>query len=216
MSNIRVKYQTIEFDGLDLHIRILRDNQQYDDPDNIAKELGISSALWPLFGQIWPSGIILANLMSSYDIEDKRILEVGCGIGLSSLVLNSRMANITSTDYHPSVGKFLNFNTKLNEDRDIPYIRTDWSDENDDLGEFDLIIGSDLLYEPNHIEVLSNFINQHSKETCEVIIIDPNRGYKNKFTKKMNSLGFESIQTDASDAKNIENYKGKVITYNRK
>jgi predicted nicotinamide N-methyase len=215
MSNIRVKYQTIEFDNLDLHIRILRDSQQFDDPDNIAKDLGISSALWPLFGQIWPSGIILANLMSSYEILDKRILEVGCGIGLASLVLNNRMADITSTDYHPSVENFLDFNTKLNEDRDIPYIRTGWEDQDDELGKFDLIIGSDLLYEPNHSEILSNFINDHSKKNCEVIIIDPNRGYKNKFTKEMDTLGFDFTQVDAKNADNVMNYKGKVITYNR-
>jgi len=216
MSNIRVKYKTIEFGDLDLHIRILRDNQQFDDPDNIAGKLGISSALWPLFGQIWPSGIILANLMSSYKISGKRILEVGCGIGLASLVLNNRMANITSTDYHPSVEGFLKFNTELNEDREIPYIRTDWSDKDDELGKFDLIIGSDLLYEPNHFKILSNFIDFHSKKTCEVIIIDPNRGYKNKFTKEMLSLGFKSDQIIAENAENISGYKGKVITYNRK
>jgi len=216
MSKIRVKYQTIEFGDLDLHIRILRDNQQFHDPDNVAEKLGISSALWPLFGQIWPSGIILANLMSSYKISGKRILEVGCGIGLASLVLNNRMANITSTDYHPSVEGFLKFNTKLNEDREIPYIRTDWSDKDDKLGKFDLIIGSDLLYEPNHFKILSNFINHHSKKACEVIIIDPNRGYKNKFTKEMLSLGFDSVQTVAETSNNILDYKGKVITYNRK
>jgi ETFB lysine methyltransferase len=215
MSNIRVKYQTIEFDKIDIHMRVLRDNQQFDDENDIAKNLGISSATWPLFGQVWPSSIVLANLMQSYQIAGKRILEVGCGIGLASLVLNSRMANITSTDYHPSVEAFLDINTKLNDDRDIPFIRTGWIDEDDKLGKFDLIIGSDILYEQDHINLLSNFINNHANKNCEVIIIDPNRGNKNKFSIQMKSFGFNSVQVDGNSADNISNYKGKVITYIR-
>ena len=215
MSDIRVKYQTIEFDKIDIHMRILRDNQQFDDENDIAKNLGISSASWPLFGQIWPSSIVLANLMQSHKIFGKRILEVGCGIGLASLVLNSRNADITSTDYHPSVEAFLNINTKLNDDRDIPFIRTGWIDEDDELGKFDLIIGSDLLYEQDHINLLSGFINKHANNDCEVIIIDPNRGNKNKFSTQMESFGFNCTQVDGNSANNISNYKGKVITYIR-
>lgn len=215
MSKIRVKYQTIEFDKLDIHMRILRDNQQFDDENDVAKDLGISSASWPLFGQIWPSSIVLANLMQSYQIAGKRILEVGCGIGLASLMLNSRMADITSTDYHPSVEAFLDINTKLNDDRDIPFIRTGWIDEDDELGKFDLIIGSDLLYEEDHFTLLSNFIHNHAKKDCEVIIIDPNRGNRNKFSTQMESFGFNCAHVDGISADNIQNYKGKVITYTR-
>lgn len=153
--------------------------------------------------------------MESYKIANKRILEVGCGIGLASLLLNSRMADITSTDYHPSVEDFLEINTKLNDDRDIPFIRTGWIDEDDNLGKFDLIIGSDLLYEQDHFTLLSNFINNHANKNCEVIIIDPNRGLKNKFSRQMESFGFTCTQKIASSADNILNYKGTIITYAR-
>ena len=40
-------------------------------------------------------------------LKIKRILEVGCGIGLSSLILNRLNADITATDYHPEAEKFL-------------------------------------------------------------------------------------------------------------
>ena len=94
---------------------------------------------------LWPSSQILAQMMSKFDVKNKKILEVGCGMALSSLVLNHRLADISSTDYHPSVEGFLNDNTELNEDKIIPYERTGWTDEDDSLGLFDLIIGSDLL-----------------------------------------------------------------------
>ncbi|WP_024955767.1 class I SAM-dependent methyltransferase [Sulfurospirillum arcachonense] len=190
MSNLRVKYQTVEFNDIDIHTCILRDNQQYEDIDNEAEDLGISSASWPLFGQIWPSSKVLASLMSDFDIKNKRILEVGCGIGLASLVLNHRLADITATDYHPQVQKFLNRNSLLNNDEDIPFERTGWSDNDDTLGKFDLIIGSDLLYERDHAHMLSEFINAHANKNCEIIIIDPGRGNQGKFTKMMIELGY--------------------------
>jgi len=129
MAKLRFRYQSIEFGNTDIHIRTLKDNQQFSDPSGIASELGISSANWPLFGIIWASGEILANLMFDYDIEGKKILEVGCGIALASLVLNNRLADITATDYHPEAQNFLNENTKLNHDKDIPFVRTNWNDD---------------------------------------------------------------------------------------
>ena len=44
MTPLRVRYQTIEFGHTDIHLRTLRDNQQYADVDGIALRLGISSA----------------------------------------------------------------------------------------------------------------------------------------------------------------------------
>lgn len=217
MKDIRFKYQTIEFGKDDIHLRTLRDKQQFSDEEKKAEKLGISSATWPLFGIVWPSSEVLANFIYDYDFENKRILEVGCGIGLSSLVLNRLNADITATDYHPEAENFLDINTQLNQDDEIPFVRTSWSDEfTEELGKFDLIIGSDLLYERNHAELLSAFINAHANPECKVILVNPNRGHQGKFTSKMEEYGFscvsfEPINTDYLD----EPYKGKIFKYTR-
>jgi predicted nicotinamide N-methyase len=191
---IRLRYQTVEFGEIDIHIRTLRDNQQYEDKNQAAEKLGISSAAWPLFGILWPSSFELAKYISSLDIANKRILEVGCGIGLSSLLLNHMHADITATDIHPCAQEFLGVNTVLNNDRVIPFERLDWNSANSTLGRFDLIIGSDLLYESNHPVLLSNFIDNHANKSCEVIIIDPGRGQQGKFIKIMLTMGYSHMQ----------------------
>ncbi|MDH5737531.1 MAG: histidine kinase, partial [Gammaproteobacteria bacterium] len=173
MSGLRYRYQTVEIDNTDIHLRTLRDTQQFADINGAAEKLGVSPSSWPLFGIVWDSGKILAHLMQNHDIEGKRILEVGCGMALSSLILNRRFADITATDYHPEAERFLINNVKLNDGRPIPFYRSDWNSENRALGEFDLIIGSDILYEPDHARLLSGFINRHAKPECEVIIVDP-------------------------------------------
>jgi predicted nicotinamide N-methyase len=157
MSTIRVRYTTIEIGAMDIHIRTLRDTLQFEDINGEAERLGISSATWPIFGVVWPSSCLLARLMLDHHVNGKRVLEVGCGIGLASLILNQRLADITATDYHPETEGFLIHNVKLNDGKKIPFVRTGWADLDDDLGHFDLIIGSDLLYEIKHVDLLSTF-----------------------------------------------------------
>lgn len=215
MTPLRIRYQTIEIENIDIHVRTLRNRQQYSDPDGIASKLGISSATWPLFGVVWASSEVLAHLMFDYEIEGMRILEVGCGIGLASLVLNHRLADITSTDYHPEAEAFLQENTKLNNGPEIPFIRTAWGDTNTLLGTFDLIIGSDLLYERDHAADLSQFIDHHSKTHCDVIIVDPGRGQSARFSKKMNNFGYTISKTQNSSDFLKEGASGKVMHYHR-
>jgi hypothetical protein len=58
MSAYEVKQEVIAVQGVaDLIIRSLLDRQQFDDADGAAEALGISSAAWPLFGLLWPSGM---------------------------------------------------------------------------------------------------------------------------------------------------------------
>jgi predicted nicotinamide N-methyase len=211
---IRIRYQTVELNSADIHLCTLRDKQQFNDPENIAKALGINSTIWPLFGVVWPSSLVLAHFMDDYETKEKRILEIGCGIALTSLMLNKQHADITATDYHPEVGYFLERNTKLNQDNDIEFERADWTNTTDKLGRFDLIIGSDLLYEDQHIKQIANFIENHSNPCCEVILVDPGRGRKNKLGVQMKQFGFEFVQIKPPKAEYLEQpYKGYILKY---
>ncbi|MBN2647540.1 MAG: methyltransferase domain-containing protein [Thiotrichales bacterium] len=214
-QSLRLQYQTIEFNHFDIHLRSLRDKNQFADPFGEAAALGISDAQWSLFGVVWESSQVLAEKMQDFEIHGKRILEVGCGLGLSSLLLNARHADITATDYHPEAGKFLTQNTQLNQSRAIPFLRTGWHNPNSGLGTFDLIIGSDLLYEQNHIALLSEFIQQHAKPECEVIIVDPGRGKHAKFSQKMTDFGFQHQQYKPTATPNTQTFKGVVLKYLR-
>ncbi len=201
---------------MDIHVCTLRDKQEFQDDDGAAETLGISSASWPLFGVVWTSGQVLARLMLDYEVDGRRVLEVGCGIGLASLVLSRRGVDITATDYHPSAGEFLNKNAALNDTKAIPFVRIGWDDPDDGLGTFDLIIGSDILYERDHIESLSNFIDRHARPKCEVIVVDPGRGQHAQFSKKMIELGYAHSQHKPEGMGDLEvPFKGQVLRYLR-
>jgi predicted nicotinamide N-methyase len=216
MTKLRLSYQTVEFGKTDIHLCTLRNRQEFHDPEGVAEDFGISSAQWPIFGVVWPSSRVLAHHISDYNTGSKRILEIGCGMALSSLLLNKQHANITATDYHPETGIFLARNALLNEDEPIAYKQVDWADTEDDLGLFDLIIGSDLLYEEQHIALLANFIEGHSNQTCEVIIVDPGRGRKNKLSARMIELGYSSSEEKPSHTDYLgEEFKGHILKFSR-
>ena len=216
MTNPRLCYQTIEFGKTDIHLCTLRNTQEFHDPKGIAKDLGISSASWPIFGVIWPSSLVLAHFINDYDTHSKRVLEVGCGMALSSLLLNKQDTDITATDYHPESKNFLKRNALLNGDKKIPFERTNWASQDDKLGRFDLIIGSDLLYEDEHIELLAHFIEAHSKPSCEVIIVDPGRGRKNKLSTQMIEFGFSaSYEVPKLKGYFDEKFKGHILKFIR-
>ncbi len=216
MSNLRYRYQTIEIGNTDIHLRTLKDKQQFEDINGVAEALGISSATWPFFGVIWPSSEVLAQYMHEYALDGKRILEVGCGMALTSLMLNNMNADITATDYHPEVEQFLIDNALLNNAEIIPFIRTAWEDEITELGLFDVIIGSDLLYERDHASLLSEFINQHAKADCHVILTDPGRGHKGQLRKCMDELGYHYHLGEPVNPDQLSSpYKGQILHFTR-
>lgn len=199
-------------------IRSLKDKQQYADPNGEAKRVGICSASWSLFGQLWPASKALARAVKRIDIQNRRILELGCGLGLPSLVLRSRGADVTASDRHPLSEPFLDYNAELNQVPEVPYVSLDWDPKSLDesLGRFDVIIGSDILYEPNHAEMLAGLIDQLAAKTAKVLITCPGRGYRNRFSRLLAESGFSLTETSVPFTKDEEPpYKGRLLCYRR-
>ncbi len=176
MAGYTTRELVVRLGGHDYRIRALSDLQQFADPHQLADRIGISSAQWSLFGQVWPAGRVLAEAMCTHDIVGKRILELGCDLGLSSLVLQQRHADITASDHHPLAKSFLRHNTAQNPLATIACCDLRWEIPDTVLGRFDLIIGSDILYESGHADLLAATVHRHALPDAEVLITDPGRG----------------------------------------
>ena len=194
MPGYSVETSTYRIGTEDYRIRSLSNRQQYWDPDGRAERAGISSATWPIFGVVWPSGIALAQEMSHFAWAGMKILEVGCGLGLSSLVLQRLGADITASDYHPLAEEFLRFNSDLNGLAPIKYHNAPWAGANPELGHFDVIVGSDLLYERGHPALLSAFLACHTESAARVILADPGRSRCGQFSSQMSSAGYSRTE----------------------
>lgn len=197
-------------------LRILKDKAQFSDNDGAASQAGICSTSWSLFGQLWPASTVLAGAMKSIELGNKRILELGCGLGLPSMALQYRGADITASDYHPVSSEFLGHNTQLNNLPDIPFMQLDWNSPQGPEQAYDLIIASDVLYDPSHPKLLAHAIQYLAKPSAKVLFSCPGRGYKNRFSRKMADLGFTLTETPVAFAKDEQApFKGRLLTYIR-
>jgi predicted nicotinamide N-methyase len=132
----------------------------------------------------------MAMKLCKVELAGKRVLEIGCGLGLCSIVLHRMGVDITASDYHPRAREFLDRNVLGNGLPPIKYQTGNWDGENPELGKFDVMIGSDILYEPDHAHRVARFIDRHSSDDVEVLIGDPGRSNRAKFTRNMVGLGY--------------------------
>lgn len=154
--------------------------------------------------------------MEHFEVTNKRILEVGCGLGLSSLVLNSRGADITATDIHPEVHPNLKLNTQLNGGTTIPYFDADWGSTKSGGKLFDLVIASDVLYQPDHPPLLARFMSRHTREAAQIIVVDPARGRLSKFGKELKECGFTRFNKRiGEEVMQANRFKGQVHTFEK-
>lgn len=216
-----------------LELYTLLDRQQYYDPTGAAERLGICSAAWPLFGMLWPSGVQLAIQIAKKPVDPKqRILEIGCGLGIASLAAHRLGGNVTASDRHPMARHFLNKNLLNNNLPEMNYKYGQWGRTDpvslEDTGapilsqRYDLIMGSDLLYEPSSPAQVASFIHNHAAAKSEVWVVDPNRGYRNRFSRSMAEFGFslthdKKIQRpfSYSSSEKAEAYSGRFLLYRR-
>jgi predicted nicotinamide N-methyase len=211
-----VKIVKLRIDGRDYRLRTLSDRQQFADPDGVAERAGIGSASWPLFGMLWPAAHVLAEAVSVIAIEGLRILEIGCGIGLPSLVLRQRGADITASDHHPLAGSFLAHNATLNALPPIPFVQAAWADLNSALGRFDLIIASDVLYERGQAELLADFIARHAQPRAGILVTDPGRGYANQLGRRLREQGYAGSESRCRfEETEKAPFRGRLLSYRR-
>jgi predicted nicotinamide N-methyase len=231
MPGYRTKQEHIAVVGVaHLVMRSLLDRQQFCDPLGEAERLGISAAAWPLFGVLWPSGAQLAARLALRPVNPaERILELGCGLGLASLVGHRRGADMTASDFHPLAQSFLRANVALNDLLPLKYRQGHWGQaesvptprpdaQGDPVrGHFDLIIGSDVLYERDANGALAGFIARHAAPSSEIWIVDPDRGNRSAFNRLLAMQGFvlSELRLDCAATDDAAAYKGRLLTYRR-
>lgn len=140
-----------------------------------------------LWWGVTTSALALArHIEASYYVRGKTLLELGSGVGLSGLVAAMKGATVTFSDYVPEALHMARLNAIANgvQQEDAEFKILDW--EFPSLrGQFDMIIGSEILYEYFFHSSLSDLILSALREDGVLLLADRHRMVVDRFIGRL-------------------------------
>ncbi|MBR9978440.1 MAG: 50S ribosomal protein L11 methyltransferase [Bacteroidetes bacterium] len=145
----------------------------------------------PYWAELWHSAVALADFLTDHPtrLQNARVLEIGCGLALPSIVAASLGAHVRCADYEPMALKAAEINILRNvPDAGVDLQLMDFRSPPDQR--WPLILGADIIYERRFIEALANFLLQVLEPGGSILLAEPNRLIAVPFFEALTTLGF--------------------------
>jgi predicted nicotinamide N-methyase len=138
--------------------------------------------LAPYWAILWRSGVALAHELGGIPLDGRRLVELGCGLGVPSLAAARAGATVLATDAEPQALQLLERNALENE-VSLDTAVVDWAapEQLVDSEPFDLVVASDVLYERPSVARLLNLLPLLAPEAW---IADPGRPAAESFLER--------------------------------
>ncbi|HVM16981.1 MAG TPA: methyltransferase domain-containing protein [Gaiellaceae bacterium] len=133
----------------------------------------------PYWAELWPSAVELARAVAARELAGARVVELGCGLALPSIVAVLGGAEALATDWSEDALRFARTNAQRNGAA-IETARVDWAAPDALLARapYDLVLAADVLYERRNAELLLPLLPQLADE---VLLADPGRPAERSF-----------------------------------
>jgi predicted nicotinamide N-methyase len=145
----------------------------------------------PYWADLWPSARILAEELAVMRLRGQRVLELGCGLGVVAIGAVLGGAEVTATDYYEDAPRFAMVNVAGATGTRIATRMVNWVEMPKDLGKFDVVLASDVLYEHRYASLVANAIAATLVRGGEAIVADPGRIALQEFLDECGRLGLE-------------------------
>ena len=117
--------------------------------DLIDEDMFDQDEFLPYWAELWPAARALADALPN--VAGMQVVELGCGLGVTSLVAAAKGVQVTATDWAPDAIVLLRKNAARNGLSLRAEVR-DWREPWD--ARFDLALAADVLYERRNVEPL--------------------------------------------------------------
>jgi len=156
-------------DGRDVLVGRPRDSEALLDED----AFDARDEYLPYWAELWPSAVALARMVARRSLDGRRVLELGCGLGLPGLAAAAGGARATLTDWAPEAVVAARDNAARNA-VDVEAFVCDWRSPDALVarGPWDLVLLADVLYEERNVEPLLDLL---PRLAAEVLLADPGR-----------------------------------------
>ena len=138
----------------------------------------------PYWAEVWPSSLALARAVSARSLGRRRVLELGCGLGVPSVAAALGGARVLATDWAAEAVRAAARNAEANGTA-LATARVAW-DEPGPLLEgapWDLVLASDVLYEERMVDALLALLPRLVDVRGEVWLADPGRAPAERFLR---------------------------------
>ncbi len=116
---------------------------------------------FPFWVKIWEASLVLAEFVAKMPPDPtKRLLEVGAGLAVPGMVASSFGHDVTVTDYEDEILDFARASAIINNCPDLKCSPLDWF-EPSDLGKFDIILASEVLFHKRFFQPLLDVLNEY-------------------------------------------------------
>ena len=148
----------------------------------------------PYWAELWASAIAMSLYLVENQLvsNEKSVTEIGCGLGLPSIVAGLLGAKeVVLTDYLPEALDFAKQNWLQNlPDKNARFQVLDWRNPDPSVSA-DILLASDVAYESRAFQPLLNAFKILLKPNGIILITEPNRYISKKFFLGLNTEGYD-------------------------
>jgi predicted nicotinamide N-methyase len=160
--------------------------------DLISEDDYVEDERLPYWADLWPSAQILANEVAIMRLAGQRVLELGCGLGVVAVGAAMAGAEVTATDYYDDAILFASLNVADATGKEIATRMVNWVAMPEDIGKYDVVLASDVLYEHRYAAMVADAIAKTLVRGGEAIVADPGRIALDEFLEECSDRGLVS------------------------
>jgi predicted nicotinamide N-methyase len=169
----------------------------------------------PYWGLLWPSGLALAEELMRGDfvrVSDVgasggcaaklRVLELGCGLGVTAIAAQATGLSLTAADCFPEALAFCRYNSVRNLGWMPKTLLVDWRTASGRAAlalapAYDVLLAADVLYEEPDIALLLELAPRLVKPGGRFWLAEPGRRVSLKFVEEALAFGWRDTLTVA-------------------
>lgn len=154
---------------------------------------------------IWSASLVLARWLKTMSWDNCSVIELGAGCGVPGLSVATSVPpprKVFVTDLNPATVDNLRHNILLNNLENTDALKMDWADKQTwPAGEFDFVVGADLIYQKSLVPLLSQVVKGLLKPGGLFLYVAPESGRDGleEFIKTMADMSSECEHDVASD-----------------
>jgi predicted nicotinamide N-methyase len=156
--------------------------------------------LLPYWADLWPSAVLLAETVAARALRGRRVLELGCGLGVPAIAAALAGGRVTATDWSPAAVEAVAANAGRNGAR-VEALVCSWQEPDAIVSRapWELVLAADVLYEHRNIGLLLDLLPRLTAGRGEIWLADPHRAFAETLLERARAAGWEP-RTLASSA----------------